>query len=130
MKSSLVATRQALQKELTHARRGVAYYQKRVDSLTKQLEKLRSPGGGKGRADPSLPRTNMDFWVGLVTQRPRSHQQIYEAAVKKLKLADPTPEQQRKLKLRWSVALPTLVSSGKISESGSGRNRRFFLPKE
>jgi hypothetical protein len=130
MKNPSANNRKELQKELTHARRGAAYYQKRVDALVKQLEKINVPTGGKGRADPTLPRTSMDFWTSLVASRPRSHQQIYEAAIKKLKLTDPTPEQQRKLKLRWSVALPTLVSTGKIAESGSGRERRFFLPNQ
>lgn len=124
------AASQSLLQELAHARQGLAFYQKRVDSLTKKVGKLGIDPSGRGRRDPNLPQTNGDFWVSVVARRPRTHQQVIEAALKKLKLEDPSPEVVRKLRLRWSVVLIDLVATGRIKDSGQGRERRFFLPEE
>lgn len=114
--------------ELAHARQGQAYYQKQVDKLTRKVEKLGIDPSGRGRRDSSMPGTPSDFWVGLLGKRPKSHQQVMDAALKALKLDDPSPETLRKLRLRWSVSLIDLVKKERIVTEGSGRDRKFSLP--
>lgn len=120
--------RQSLKTELAHARKGRQYYQRRVEHLEKQLEKLKSKTNGRGRADPNLPRTTMQFWLGLVGKRPKTTEQIVQAAIKKFKLEDAPTELIAKLRLRWSVGLISLVKEGRILDDGKGRTRTFRLP--
>lgn len=120
--------RRTLLDELTHARKGQAYYQKQVDKLSKQVQKLGVNPSGRGRRDLNIPATPSDFWVGLLGKRPKTHQQVMDAALKALKLEAPLPETLRKLRLRWSVVLIDLVKKNRIAAEGAGRDRRFSLP--
>lgn len=121
-------TTQTLTQELAHARKGLAFYQKEVAKLTKKVEKLGIDPSGRGRRDPAIPKTPSDFWVTLMGKRPKTHQQVMEAAVKALKMDEPSAEVIRKLRLRWSVVLIDLVKNGRIVTVGVGRERKFSLP--
>lgn len=122
--------RREIQQQLSHARRGMRHYEKLVMRLEKQLEKLKTGAGGRGRADPNLPRTTTQFWLSLVGKRPKTTNQIIEAAVKKLELEDVPNDLVAKLRLRWSVAVITLVKEGKIEDKGQRHTRTFRLPSQ
>lgn len=125
-KNSLTA--QTLTQELAHARKGLAFYQKEAARLAKKIEKLGINPSGRGRRDPSLPVTTSDFWVTLMGKRPKTHQQVMDAAVKALKMNEPAAEALLKLRNRWNVALIGLVKSGRIVAEGAGRERKFSSP--
>jgi hypothetical protein len=61
----------------------------------------------------------------LIDTQPKSAVDVVNAAVAKLDFT-PTREQVKKLSQRATYALNTMVRSGEISDSGSGRARRFF----
>ena len=73
----------------------------------------------------NLPFTGGDFWPNLVTSEPQSGADILHAAIANLGFT-PTKQQVTKLTNRLTFALHALVKSGKIQDSGSGRERRFF----
>lgn len=119
---------QTLRQELTHAKKGMAFYQKQVDLLTKKIDQLNSSASGQGRRSPDIPKTSSDFWVGMLGKRPKTHQQVVESALQALKLDNPSPDTLRKLRLRWSVMLIDLVKNGRIVATGASRERKFSLP--
>lgn len=150
--SNLGSAKAAIKAELTHAREGVAYYQSLVSALEEALNRLDSVGpegkaparkavaaeklvrgrrGRKPRAeggagnDGKLPGTRKDFWVDLIDTEPKSAVEVVNSAVGKLGFS-PSKEQVKKLAQRATYALNTMVKSGEISDSGSGRARRFF----
>jgi len=75
----------------------------------------------------SLPTTGVEFWLKLVTGEPRSAVDIANAAVREIGLKPDQKDQIQKLKQRVAPALATLVSAGKVHDSGVGRQRRFFI---
>jgi hypothetical protein len=79
---------------------------------------------GKQRND-KLPFTGGTFWVDLISDQPQSGADVLTKAIGKLGL-NPTPEQRKKLVNRMTFALNDLVKTGKIKDSGRGRERRFF----
>lgn len=151
--SNLGSAKAAIKAELQHAREGAAYYQSLVTALEEALNRLDSVGpetakapgrkamadaratrgrrGRKPRADVAaaqegeLPGTRKEFWVDLINAQPKSAVDVVNAAVEKLDFT-PTREQVKKLSQRATYALNTMVKSGEISDSGSGRARRFF----
>jgi hypothetical protein len=151
--SNLGSAKTAIKAELQHAREGAAYYQSLVTALQEALDRLDSVGpqtvkapgakapkevkpkrgrrGRKPRAETAaeqegdLPGTRKDFWVDLIDTQPKSAVDVVNAAVAKLDFT-PTREQVKKLSQRATYALNTMVRSGEISDSGSGRARRFF----
>jgi hypothetical protein len=152
--SNLNSARQALKAELEHARKGVAFYESRVVALEEALdkidsvesgsqktsdsEKLRKSGSASLQAKPgrktrgrpasddaSLPSTGKDFWPNLITAQPQSAKEILDAAIKALAIA-PTKEQMKKLTQRQTSALHNMIKANVISDSGAGRERRFF----
>lgn len=74
----------------------------------------------------ALPTTGTDFWLKLVTDEPKSAVDIANAAASEIGLAPDQKELIQKLKQRVAPALTSLVSSGKIQDTGAGRERRFF----
>lgn len=154
--SNLGSAKAAIKSELAHALEGVAYYQSLVTALEQALERLDSVGpgaakvpggklempvktkgrrgrkpraasgaGGSSSGGGSLPSTAKSFWVDLVDTEPKSAVDVVHAAVKKLGFT-PNEEQMKNLSQRATYALTTMVKSGEISDSGSGRARRFF----
>ncbi len=150
--SNLGSAKSAIKAELQHAREGVAYYQSLVTALEEALVRLDSVGpesakapgrksvvekpvrgrrGRKPRVDVAgeqegnLPGTRKEFWVDLIDSEPKSAVEVVNAAVRKLDFT-PTRDQVKKLSQRATYALNTMVKSGEISDSGSGRARRFF----
>lgn len=150
--SNLGSAKSAIKAELQHARKGVAYYQSLVAALEEALLRLdavgpeaaKGPGrkaagekavrGRRGRKprlevageqEGNLPGTRKEFWVDLIDSEPKSAVEIVQAAVRKLDFT-PTKEQVKKLSQRATYALNTMVKSGEISDSGTGRARRFF----
>jgi hypothetical protein len=83
-----------------------------------------SATGGSGK----LPSTGKGFWPGLITAEPQSASDILDAAIKTLGIS-PSKDQLKKLVQRQTNALHQLVKSKAIADSGSGRERRFFLPQ-
>jgi hypothetical protein len=170
MISNLKSARQAIEAELSHAKKGIAYYTARVEALESALHQLEnvegngatakapkaraggmklrrgrkaSAGNGAHRAaangaarqgrkavrrggTDSLPVTGGEFWFSLVSDEPRSAVDISNAAISALGIKPEQKIQIQKLKQRVSPALATLVSTQKIKDSGSGRERRFF----
>lgn len=152
--SNLGSAKSAIKAELQHAREGVAYYQSLVTALEEALTRLDSVGPEAGKApvrkaamanekpgrgrrgrkprtavapeqEGNLPGTRKEFWVDLIDTQPKSAVEVVQAAVEKLDFT-PTREQVKKLSQRATYALNTMVKSGEISDSGSGRARRFF----
>jgi|SRR6185437_6140544 len=78
--------------------------------------------GGRSK---DLPFTGGDYWPDLVHSEPRSASDILKASVAGLGF-EPSKEQVKKLSQRMTFVLNSLVKSGKIKDSGSGRGRRFF----
>ena len=152
--SNLKSAQQAIQSELDHARQGVAFYQERVVALEEALAKLDSIDAPKtsltskgikpktirgekiqkpkikvsGSPNGKLPSTGGDFWTNLLTTQPQSAPEILSAAVKALGIS-PSKEQLKKLSQRQTNAFHNLVKAKMISDSGSGRERRFFRAK-
>lgn len=120
-------TRSSLKAELAHARKGMSYYEKRVAKISRQLDKLKSRAGGKGRASADLPRTSSEFWLSLLGKRPKTTRQVMDSALRKLQLEDAPQDLVKKLNLRWSVTLLGLVRKGYIRDEGRGRQRTFTL---
>lgn len=81
--------------------------------------------GGSNDAN-GLPSTGSDFWLSLVSNQPQSAVDIANAAGAALGIKPDQKKQIQKLKQRVSPALAGLVSTKKIKDSGSGRERRFF----
>jgi len=148
--SNIDKARRAIEAEISHARKGLAFYEQRVGSLQAMLASLGYPGGSDGggrKAAPAeaakpgkhgrprklaptpkaLPRTGGEFWSGLVAQAPQFGPDILAAAIAKLGF-EPTAEQRKALGNRMAPALAALVKSGKIADSGKGRLHRYFKP--
>ena len=151
--SNLGSAKDAIKAELKHAREGVSYYQSLVTALEEALARLDSVGpetakapgrkvaaaekpgrGRRGRkpralngagSEGELPGTRKEFWVDLIDADPKSAVDVVNAAVDKLGFK-PSRDQVKKLSQRATYALNTMVKSGEISDSGSGRARRFF----
>lgn len=151
--SNLRTAKLAIEAEIAHARKGVAYYTERVSSLEQALARVASAeevsiepsemgkktraskktkvstprGAGKFNAEQvaDLPSTGGDYWKNLVTDQPKAGQEILSDAVHQLGFT-PTRTQVGKLRNRMTFALKALVASGAIQDSGSGRERRFF----
>lgn len=75
-----------------------------------------------------LPSTGKGFWPSLITAEPQSAGDILNAAIKTLGIT-PSKDQMKKLVQRQTNALHQLVKSKAVADSGSGRERRFFLPQ-
>lgn len=150
--SNLRSAKESLAAELAHARQGLAFYDARVAALEETLNTLEtlnaeigdkphrqerqqraprtqtSARGGRGRKESGgLPATGKEFWTSLVTNQPRSTREILEAAIQTLDI-DPSRDDLKKLSQRQANALHMLVKEKVISDSGSGRERRFFRP--
>lgn len=153
--SNLQSAKDALRAELEHAREGLAYYQSRVEALQQTLTSLSSLEGkgdrnvavpSKGRRKKAapvdeaaapvkatrakkqrsdLPATGKEFWTGLINGEPQSAREILDAAVKTLGIS-PSKDELKKLAQRQANALHMLVKAGAISDSGSGRDRRYL----
>lgn len=85
-------------------------------------------GRSSDRNGSALPKTGGDFWMRLVSRKPKSAVDIANAAAAALKL-DPEKDQDlvRVLKSRVAPALQNLVSAKRVQDQGSGRERRFFI---
>ena len=81
--------------------------------------------GRAAKGPNDLPFTGGDYWPDLVTGEPQSASDILRASVAGLGF-EPTEEQAKKLAQRMTFVLNSLVKTGKIKDSGSGRERRFF----
>lgn len=154
--SNLKSAKQAIKAELEHARKGAMFYQSRVEALEEALAKIdsvetngstsstvsktgktqasagkvkrgrkaRGAAGDRNGSD-KLPSTGKDFWPNLITVQPQSAKEILNAAIKTLGIS-PSKEQLKKLSQRQTSALHNMIKSNAISDSGAGRDRRFF----
>jgi hypothetical protein len=102
------------------AKRGRKAAAKLAKPAKLEKKKGRRESGGTG-----LPFTGGDYWPNLVLEEPRSASEILAAAIASLSFT-PTDVQTKKLAGRMTFALNALVKAGKIQDSGSGRDRRFF----
>ncbi|HEY8606087.1 MAG TPA: hypothetical protein VIM12_03095 [Noviherbaspirillum sp.] len=147
--SNLRAARDSLAAELAHARQGLAFYDARVAALEDTLaklenlnsdaglrEKTRRPGrekrpgakaAEKTKQAGNLPQTGKEFWTGLIGNQPKSTKEILESAIKALGIS-PSKDDLKKLSQRQANALHTLVKEKLISDTGAGRERRFYRP--
>jgi hypothetical protein len=89
-------------------------------------EKTKGRKKGRGRPSSSLPTTGRDFWFGLISDQPQSAVEISNAAVTALGIAPSQKREIQQLKQRVAPALASLVATHHISDTGSGRQRRFF----
>lgn len=153
--SNLQTAKSALMAEIEHAQQGLAHYEARILAIEQVLASLdaldgASPAASQGKrgrkprqsadrgaAAPSkrgaatrsagaLPPTGKEFWVGLLASEPRSSKEILEAAVESLAIK-PSKNDLKKLAQRQANALHLLVKAKAISDSGSGRQRRYAL---
>lgn len=136
-----------------HALEGLAYYQKRVESLNRLLEQLDSVGDltelespakvqpaanmsdnapsvrrqKKGKEAAPLPRTGSDFFQKLLSSEKRTMGQLLDAAFTQLGIK-PSREQTGLLRGRLTTWLYTALkdSSTGVNDEGSGRQRVFF----
>ncbi|HSY26548.1 MAG TPA: hypothetical protein VK832_03510, partial [Burkholderiaceae bacterium] len=97
----------------------------KATTKTASKKAAKAVGGRKAATDKDLPFTGGDYWPNLVTSDPQSGADILHAAIAQLGYT-PTKKQVQKLTNRLTFALHALVKSGKIRDSGSGRERRFF----
>ena len=102
---------------------GKVKLEKTVKAKRGRPAKVKGRRAAKGPND--LPFTGGDYWPDLVTSEPQSGSDILKASVAGLGF-EPTEEQVKKLSQRMTFVLNSLVKSGKIKDSGSGRSRRFF----
>lgn len=103
--------------EVTKAKRG-------HKSNTVAAEKAASRPGRKKTKTGTLGKTNIDFFLGLVSTADRSFGQIVHEGISKLGLTD--PEDIRKFKQRAAFSIRALVKKGVIKDKGEGRERLFF----
>jgi hypothetical protein len=96
---------------------------KAIPKATPKTTEKKSKGKAGGAND--LPFTGGEYWPDLVTSEPQSGADILHAAINKLGFT-PTRQQVQKLTNRATFALHSLVKTGKIQDSGSGRERRFY----
>ncbi|HJV87047.1 MAG TPA: hypothetical protein VJ698_16405 [Noviherbaspirillum sp.] len=112
--------------ETTPPARGRRKYGQTTSSRTPAKRgRPRKPTVGTSSTAPELPPTPSDYWLGLITDTPRSAAEILKSAIGSLGF-DPTPVQVKKLRQRLPPALQSLLESKKIQDSGSRRERRFF----
>lgn len=151
--SNLKSAKDALIAEIEHVRQGLEFYQSRIQALEQALATLSSldgveTAGAKGkrgrksavgeagdtagpkkraskRSDTSLPATGKEFWMGLITSEPQSAREVLEAAVKALGIS-PSKDELKKLAQRQANALHMLIKDKAISDTGTGRDRRFL----
>lgn len=81
---------------------------------------------GRRASSSSLPTTGREFWFGLVSDQPQSAVDISNAAVTALGISPSQKREIQQLKQRVAPALASLVATHHISDTGSGRQRRFF----
>lgn len=127
-----------LQSELEQAKQGLAYYQERVNMLKTALlevDSQRPAVQGKARKavnarkaqGSSFPETGLAFWLKHITKSARTAPEIALLAAESLNI---DPQKDRAtfsvLKNRIGPALAALVKSSQITDSGSGRERRYF----
>ena len=77
------------------------------------------------KTSQELPRTSEEFWTSIMTDQPKSTTDVLASAISKIGF-EPNADQKKKLAQRMTFALNALVRSGKIKDSGAGRDRRFF----
>lgn len=124
-------------------KKGLAFYQARVDMLEsavqqiKDASKNRTPRqtrpvrstaapGRKSRA-AVFPQTGLEFWLQHIGKKPRSKLEIVTAAAETLKIdTEKDKETLKVLKNRLGPALEALVNSSRVTDTGSGRERRYF----
>lgn len=102
--------------------------------VTKETKPAKAGRGRPAKAKKStravkgpndLPFTGGDYWPNLVKSEPQSASEILNASIAGLTF-EPTKEQVKKLAQRMTFVLNSLVKTGGIKDSGSGRGRRFF----
>lgn len=81
---------------------------------------------GRRASSSNLPTTGREFWFGLVSDQPQSAVDISNAAVTALGISPSQKREIQQLKQRVAPALASLVATHHISDTGSGRQRRFF----
>jgi hypothetical protein len=86
-----------------------------------------SPKKAKAKADVEgeLPFTGGDYWFDLVTSEPQTAPEILQKAIDGLGFT-PTKQQRTKLLNRQTFALAAMVKTGRIKDSGMGREHRYF----
>lgn len=102
---------------------GKAKIEKVVKAKRGRPANAKSGRAVKGPND--LPFTGGDYWPNLVTSVPKSASDILKESVAGLGF-QPSKDQVKKLSQRMTFVLNSLVKSGGIKDSGSGRGRRFF----
>lgn len=83
------------------------------------------PAQKKKAKSKELPSTGGDFWISLIGKTGKTAPEVMQAAFEKMGIA-PNADQKKKLSNRMVFALNSLTKSGAISDSGKGRERRFF----
>jgi len=85
-----------------------------------------APGKTKPSGKKSLPSTKGSFWKDQVTTEPKSWSDILDGAIANLNIS-PSAEQRKKLQSRMIFSVNALVKAGDIKDTGTGRDRRFFI---
>ncbi|SNS87535.1 hypothetical protein SAMN06265795_10871 [Noviherbaspirillum humi] len=104
------------------ARRGRAAATGAAVKPAKAAGKRGRPAGAAGR---DLPSTGGSFWIDLIGAEPKTAPELLEAAVRQMNLSL-DPAQRKKLAQRMVTAINGLLKSGKIKDSGKGRERRYY----
>lgn len=95
----------------------------------KPAKSAKLPKAGKQRAKveaSKLPPTRGTFWTDLLSKEPMSKVDVLNSAFIKLAV-EPNPQRKAQLENRATGALNALVKAQQIKDTGSGRERRFFI---
>jgi len=118
MNGTTASTEQSPKKRGPKAKEATS--QKPTVKVPKKAKAGKTSAGGN-----QLPFTGGDFWPNLLNDQPKSGSEILQAVIESLNFT-PSKAEVQKLSQRMTFALNSLVKSGKIQDSGSGRERRFF----
>ena len=94
-------------------------------ALADRPHRGRRPGRRAANAQHELPYTGGDFWFDLITEEPHSAAEILKSAVSSLSF-EADKSQVQKLRQRLTAALQAMLQAGRIKDSGTGRERRYF----
>jgi hypothetical protein len=153
---NLQSAKAAIEAELSHAKKGLAFYHSRIDALETTLSHLASVIGANVAVSAAVVNGSSKSAAGKPAKPQKNKKGVKESAganelpftggdfwsslaINQPRSASeildaavgklgftPTKEQIQKLSGRMTFALNALVKAKKIQDSGSGRERRFF----
>lgn len=72
-----------------------------------------------------LPKMGVEFWTSLITEKGQTAPEILQAAIRSLGI-QPSRDLRKKIQGRMTQSLMAMVKTNAVSDSGQGRERRYF----